>query len=97
MTCSAWNANDMNLINKNFVRDLCTLRKCPVDPFMHGNWALDLEPFFASRLRKSSVYSPTTTIDDNDVIGRGATSVTTQHTFTNVDRSTWYYWTDQST
>jgi hypothetical protein len=84
MTCQAWNANDMNLINKNFVRDLCTIRKCYVDPFMHGNWAYDLEPFFASRLRKSSPYSPRTTIDDNDLVGPGVTTVPgTQHTMIN--------------
>ena len=69
MTCQAWNANDMNLINKNFVRDLCTIRKCYVDPFMHGHWGLDLERFFGSRLKKTSPYSPQTTIDDNDVTG----------------------------
>ena len=37
--CSAWNEREMNLINKNYARDFCTLRKCYVDPFMHGNFA----------------------------------------------------------
>ncbi len=88
----------MNLINKNFVRDLCEVRKCPVDPFMHGNWAVDYEPFYPSRLRKNSVYSPSTTIDDNDYVFNGqAISTGTQHTLLNADRSPWYHWTDQAT
>ena len=39
-------------INKNFVRDLCTVRKCYVDPYMTGRYSQALEPFHGSQLPK---------------------------------------------